>query len=43
MIYALLAAFAFGALVGSFVSWGFDRAELAAYRRLARGTGLDQR
>lgn len=32
-------AFALGVLVGSFISWGLDRAELAAYRRIARKAG----
>jgi hypothetical protein len=30
------AAFTFGVLVGSFITWGIDRVELAAYRRFAR-------
>jgi hypothetical protein len=34
--YAIGAAFTFGVLVGSFITWGLDRAELAAYRRIAR-------
>ena len=36
MPYAIGAAFTFGVLVGSFFAWGVDRAELAAYRRIAR-------
>lgn len=34
--YAIGGAFTFGVLIGSFISWGIDRAELAAYRRIAR-------
>ena len=36
--YAIGAAFTFGVLVGSFIAWGIDRMELAAYRRIARTT-----
>ena len=36
MPYLLLFALTFGILVGSFIRFGLDRAELAAYRRAAR-------
>jgi len=38
--YAIGAAFTFGILLGSFVAWGIDRAELAAYRRIARNASV---
>jgi hypothetical protein len=34
--YAIGGSFIFGVIVGSFLSWGIDRAELMAYRRIAR-------
>ena len=34
--YAIGGAFTLGLLIGSFVWWGIDRAELTAYRRIAR-------
>lgn len=36
MPHALLAALAFGVAIGLFLNWSIDRAELAAYRRIAR-------
>jgi hypothetical protein len=36
MPYALLAALSVGLLIGMGISTGFDRWELAAYRRIAR-------
>ena len=36
MPHALLAALAFGVCIGMCISLGLDRAELAAYRRIAR-------
>ena len=36
MPHALLAALVFGVLIGTFIRVGIDRAELAAYRRIAR-------
>jgi hypothetical protein len=36
MPHALLAALAFGVAVGTFVRFGLDYAELAAYRRISR-------
>jgi len=34
--HMIAAAFIFGVVVGSFLSWGADRVELAAYRRISR-------
>jgi len=36
MPYALLAALGIGILIGTHIRLGIDRAELAAYRRIAR-------
>lgn len=35
-LHLIFAAFVSGLVIGSFVRWGFDRIELAAYRRMAR-------
>jgi hypothetical protein len=34
--HAIAAAFVFGVAIGMCISWGADRAELAAYRRISR-------
>ena len=40
---ALGAAVTAGILVGSFLRWGSDRAELAAYRRISREASEEAR